>query len=183
MIDKTQFDKLTPAQKRVEIAKDVIARVGLGKLVAKSGSLFRTAAGNAFLPQGADPQEYLNNKECRVCGKGALVCSWVSNFNNIGRSAFDALSYQLYTWNDNDSISELRELFGDDMLNLIEIAFEGEVFRWSGKYAIKAEALRGTCNICIDDTKDAKLYFGNLTAIMQNIVDNDGEFVFDPFSE
>jgi hypothetical protein len=138
LINQKEFDAMTDAEKRVAIARDVLARIDAGLLVP-SGCAYTH---DSIKGSGKD---YFNSNQCSVCAKGALLCSWIGNFNK----------YNIEDIRGRGTVKELRDLFGDETLKLIEIYFEG----WS-----------------LPDT-GKKVDRMTLTQIMQNIIDNGGEFI------
>jgi hypothetical protein len=122
MIDKTTFDNLSIIEKRKAIAKDVIARLKSKNLVPINGELVIMTLSSIT----DSLQTQINNNKCKVCAKGALICSWIGNFNR-----YEDLSKFDYDLNNRSNYpAELLEIFGRDMLDRMEAAFEGEVFAW-----------------------------------------------------
>jgi hypothetical protein len=155
-LDKEEFDKLSRAQQRVAIAKDVIDRDKAGLFGTADNLNFEST----FLHEknqenflNRNPKEFFNSKKCHVCAKGALVCSWVGNFNSY--DAQQVRNFSLDIERPNRYPEQLLEIFGKRMLDQIEIAFEGWFAFRSSKYE------------------------KNLSLIMQNIVENGGEFIPD----
>jgi hypothetical protein len=153
-LDKEEFEKLSRAEQRVAIAQDVITRDKAGlfgtadDLNFRSTFLYEKSLGE-FIASNA--KDFFNSKKCHVCAKGALVCAWVGNFNSY--TAHDISNFSLCIENPKKYPEQLFEIFGRELLDLIEKAFEG----W---YEFRGEE-----------------YTKKLSLIMQNIVDNDGEFI------
>ena len=168
LIRRPRFDKLTNAQKRVAICKDVIARMDLNLLTEVHGLVIKNR--HQFAQIAKSPREAINKKECEVCAKGALICSWIGNFNQFSFSEFIGIPH-------GDSMlgapPELTEIFGYEMLDNIEAAYEGRTYSFhrsqhSQKYAekfAKKKYLHGFGRKC-----------GDLREIMNYIIENKGEF-------
>ena len=164
-INPSQFKNLSIKQKRVAIAQDVIDRIFAELLSGKTGNLFSNSTAWHF--DGHDLQGYFNSRKCEACAKGALICSWVGNFNSYNN--LGAFTYELESYigqEDRRYPKELIEIFGYEMLGLIEIAFEGVGNSWN------------VLNIRDDRDEVDQTYFEDLYGIMRNIVANDGEFVW-----
>lgn len=154
----TAYDKMTRAERRVAIAKDVIKHIKAQQLKVK------TSYGYVKHPQGMAALEHIaksayNDKdlanklkqECGVCARGAMMLCKVAKFNNYN---FDIQNYgYLGGW---DTFEALRDAFSMDQLDAIERAFEGTDLE--------------SVFVHIQDPSD------RLLAIMQNIVDHNGTF-------
>jgi len=162
LIDKKTFKSLTAAQKRVEIAKDVLLRIKK-KMVSPTVGQFFTNLDDVIggLDWKDSVQEAINNSQCEVCAKGALVCSWVGNFNRVKKK--DVVGFDIDLRYEDSFPKSLVKLFGRDMLDCIENNFEGMDYGWASKEASK----RGI----------HPKYCGNLAAIMKNIIKNNGTFI------
>lgn len=172
LLDRKEFDALPKNEQRVRIAIDVVARINAGVLQPAEGNLLSfydeddesfEAFDSPFGYKKEIPniQEYFNNNnDCGACAKGALVCSWVGNFNHYTYSDVRNMEYDLHT---HSYPKELIDIFGTDMLNLMEVEFEGQIFPWSD-FSFSFVNITGN-------------YKHNLIKIMENIIDNDGEFI------
>ncbi len=141
------LDSLPKNKARVEIAKDVIAGLEVGKLRATNGTYFT-------LPD-MDYQRDLRDQigetavPCSVCALGAMFVADVARRNNHKGG--------MGTPNGPDSrdgFDRLKDFFLETEINLIERVFEWD---WD-RYGFP------------EDATDC------MRAIMQNIIDNDGEF-------
>jgi len=162
LINKTEFNKLSAAQKRVAIAKDVLLRIKKKNIKQYQGDFFLNKE-DIFeeLDEKDSIQDAINSSQCEVCAKGALVCSWVGNFNKVKKE--DIESFEVNLVFEDAAPKGLVKLFGRDMLDSIEYNFEGEDYAWTSH-----NALRKGYN---------KKYNNNLRAIMQNIIENEGKFI------
>jgi hypothetical protein len=159
LLNKKKFAALSRNEQRKVICQDVLKRIELDLIKPNSGQFFKNkysvGEGNQT------PQEVVNSKKCEVCAKGALMCSWVGNFNNCDFDSFYNFSEEL-----RDSIRyphELLAIFGRDMLDNIEAAFENTSYNWHYSF---------------QETQKYTYGFerGDLKGIMEYIIANDGEF-------
>jgi hypothetical protein len=188
-----RFSKMTPAEKRVRIAKDVVVMLDEEKLHARTGSYlrFEDDSENSDVwdtvrnsPDSKQVHEILEPLEsCTVCGIGAAFVATVLRADNLtlGDMTVDGCgSAQTgHLTNDQPMRKYLETFFTQQQLALIECAFEQDFgFR---------ERLNGTCykNVATkkDATKAARLgerydeHDDRLRAIFNNIIANHGEFV------
>lgn len=167
-----RFRLMTPAQKRVRIAKDVIEQLALGKLVAASRGYLTIndarlrASLNSYGSRSSladTPWHSIFEKEsCTVCGIGGVFVAAVGRANKCtvddsgGSPEGEFMKDYLAAW------------FDRSQLTMIETAFERDSsFGYSNESEID-DALEFSESL--DDPGE------RLTAIMQNIIDNDGNF-------
>lgn len=162
LLNKTDFDALSPNEQRAAICKDVIARLNAQKLIPNHGNFFiNRDSVVSYFDLSLSVQESINTTPCQACAKGALFCSWVGNFNNVERDELERVCE--VTNSMADIVPELVDIFGREMLDNIEAAFEGTTYHWHyDEYAtlLYAEAFADY----------------DLKGIMQYIIDNEGEF-------
>ena len=184
---KVPFSKLSKPQKRVAIAKDVIAQIKIGRYVANVGAYIDSINFKNDLEMGEmknkDIQKNFGKIEnCTVCAMGACLMSATKfanklNFRDIGGSTDDL---------DNKKVKDLfSKLFSPEQLLMIETAFEGEGESWNDESRVAYDLFnlnkgyfKGSDMLRASDS------FGNgyeeddekLIAIMQNIIDNKGTF-------
>jgi hypothetical protein len=160
LLNKTDFDALSPNEQRAAICKDVITRLNAQKLIPNHGNFFINRD-SVVSDSALTVQESINTTPCQACAKGALFCSWVGNFNNVDRDGLERV-YEV-TISMANIVPELVDIFGREMLDNIEAAFESQGYHWhyseyaTHEYAVAFQAY-------------------NLKGIMQYIVDNGGEF-------
>lgn len=136
-----KFEKLSPSEKRVSIARDVLAQLESGKLKPQSGAWLegkgRSELFSAKMLAG-DPevQSILSKtKECTGCALGGLFLSAVckadklklSELECVGEADYNSSELELVedgTISENDSFSYLERFFSKEQLNLIEFTFE-----------------------------------------------------------
>ncbi len=159
-------------QMRIDVANDVLKH--LHALQISTGTYVMGKI-PATLTGDEDAQEHLPiiRKECRVCAKGAMVLSYIGLYDKLRLNDIfdiDDESYEgkrLVDAEDGQLCEILETGFDKDDLNKIEAAFE----LWT------------TAETICDD--NAPYHFGKqydynpvirLQAIMQNVVDNNGDF-------
>lgn len=138
-----KFASMTPAQKRVEIAYDCMARLSVGQLTGNQGNIcrFETKESDSWgdrkeidVNQKDNIQELLKKGiECSVCAKGGLLMSYVGRVNefkvgNLSNTQYhdgnlDDVEYNTVTDGEH---TKLLELFDVHQLALIETVFEDE---------------------------------------------------------
>ena len=159
------FAKLSPADKRVAIATDVILQLRAGKFNAQQGvyaSLGRELT-NTELKK--DASEVFTNKSCTVCGIGGLFVSAVCNADNLPVSQVELFNIREASVSGEAAYDYLVQFFDEDQLKLIETAFEQRDDFGADDY----EAL-----LFGEDVEDDE---DRLRLIMENIIVNNGTFV------
>ena len=121
-ITKAQFTKMNKKRRIVHLAKDVLLQLASEKLIAEHGTYcsmtkrgrYINKFSRAFSKKSA--QDIINAADttCHVCAKGALICSYVSQFNGVVMEDFNGAQ-------NND----LDDIFGYEMWDQIEMLFEG----------------------------------------------------------
>lgn len=164
------FAKMTPRQRRVEIAKDVIEQIAVEKIRGAKGTYFDLVISE--LP--GDLQRYnvvrknyewcllptqeiasRNDLPCHVCAKGAFFLGALRKFDHFGGQG------------DHMDEGYLEDLFGAEEADLIEGVFEG----WDHRVPrFQKQRLRDFYRKYPDDTD-------RIAAIAHNIVRNRGRFV------
>ncbi len=165
-----QFKDATKSERRVLIAKDVIQLIKDRKITLEPGVWVDTysTVGDAY--DKSLQQEFLaGNVECNCCGIGAMMLS-CTLFKNKTKVGDDILGDVGRYYDSGDKfMNGFRELFSKTQVRLIELAFE-----------------QGTGWYCDENTAERKaVAFGEkywddedrLTAIMTNIIKNDGKFI------
>lgn len=176
-IDMTekQFNRLSKKNKRIAIAKDVIAQIKAEKIYGAGGNFIRSAELSNYLSKlrgKRSLQELLPNYTCAVCAKGALFYSDIINRNNYNVSTYFSIQ--------NDDCVDKLDYFDKIQLDLIEIAFEGQTYEHSDTTLRCASSNGNAYKIILGAINFGRKHFnGNdrLKAIMQNIIDNDGTFL------
>ena len=168
------------AEKRVQIAQDVLDAIEQHTLLATKGTMFssslwsRLQAMKKTCPE-AEVQTVLEEQEtCAVCAKGALFVAAITRYDNFKCRDVPPNSFYGGAQQNQLAVQGLSPFFSKEQLNEIEIAFEGAVAYYLKDYS--------------DPIQLAKLLnFNDVSAsphermrkIMQNIVDNKGTFAYD----
>jgi hypothetical protein len=162
-----KFGGMTPAQQRVAIASDALAWLAAGALVAEQGT---------YVTRVADPDQWNNDIDaiaqlrdqqlgpCSVCGLGALFLAKAVRFDDVTGEDFLTLRREVVG-------VKLGNHFSAVQLTLIESAFE----------MMDLQCEPGL--LAYEDLRPA-IEFGSmheddgvrLKAILENIIENRGEF-------
>lgn len=120
------FTKATPAQKRVLLAKDVIAQIRAKLFKVTTGDWVKIPMVDSY-QKGTDSdvslQQALLNRTiptCEVCALGGLMTSCVLYENQVTLGDYRTRALEL----DGNEVG-LDELFTKEQKRLIELAFEG----------------------------------------------------------
>src|SRR6185369_2611606 len=132
--------RMTKAEKRIAIAKDVLKQIKLRTYKPKAGTYVEISQEIAkTIPRSADVQlqDMLPKiKDCKVCALGACFMSSVRRFNGYSTGAANlgsvelsgyaepitSTSHKMGSW---ETREQLRRFFSDKQLNLSECWFEG----------------------------------------------------------
>jgi hypothetical protein len=172
-----KFYKLTKAQQRVHIAKDVLLQLKSKKFIASKGCYISSNE----LENKINEHDSIELKSllptiasCEVCAKGSLFLSEVMNRNDfkVGRDEEDFNTIGI------SKISRrLNDIFTDNQLDLIETAFEKRVIVDDNNY------LQGhfgdytnVANKAIEFGEKYKTDNDRLVAILKNLISNKGAF-------
>lgn len=173
-----KFKKMTAAEKRVQIAKDVIAQLDTKRLRAFEGVYVRGRGGSSNLK--IDPEVFLLDEtldtevrdllapQCDVCAKGGLFVAAVDRFDKLKLG--DDLCPIGNHGGCSDPVEYLTGFFEYNQLELIEYAFERggagdivcgheDMFKAAEKFGRKFRS---------DDAR--------MRAIMKNVIKHNGTF-------
>lgn len=155
-----RFAKLQRRDQRIVIAQDVLMRLSKGQYRADhtygillNGNMHDIASGN-------------EETRCQVCALGAMM---MSSLALGGSTSSVKLQDAMVSW--GEARDTLREYFGLDEMLLIELFYEGQpmaVHAWPDDMLRWAHRWANTCGGVSSR--------GRMRHIMQNIVDNDGNF-------
>ena len=158
-----KFKALTNKKKRLAIAKDVILAVNQEKFIPKEGYGYYTLEGEKANEDGeisydagddVEVQGLLNDgMKCNCCAMGAVLMSKI-------RLGNDCTLGKLEHSSDSFIIRELEGIFSRHELRTMEHVFEGE-----GDFS-EMEFYKRYNNA-----------YDRLIAIMENVIENDGEFI------
>jgi rubredoxin len=187
--------KLSPEQKRVAIAQDVIEQITLGKYQSRfCGFIYIRWQGEEKPSNEESLQKVLPNAEyCDVCALGGMFVSCTRLNNRTKVLAIEGKEqYMGDVIRDGEIFSnQLNEIFSNEQLMLIEIAFEEghgsfNVDLVSNTYLshkktyepITPEVERarkfGNNNGCPGRFFDRRI---RMKKIMENIIQNNGRFI------
>ena len=167
-VKQKTYKQMSRKEKKIAIAKDVIANIHLKNLNIQSGNAYMDS-GEIYVEDDLEvlckylPSEKvaeLLRPKCEFCARGAMMICKVAKFNN----------YEFHSgYIDQDATTEaLKDAFSEDELEDIEAAFElwadcsGRVISLPDNVIENWESIVGA-----ED---------RLLAIMQNIIDHDGKF-------
>lgn len=174
--DNAAFEKMAPAEKRVTIARDVIAQLAVGRLVATPGMWLTGEDGKDLVDVKKDVELQTilkKTKVCEGCAMGGLfMCAVeranklkVSDLINVDDDADGEGSLNLSEVDGDDTFKYMRRFFSQDQLDMIETAFE------VGGGATSAGHESENFASDVEDAGD------RMRLIMENIVVNKGKFV------
>jgi hypothetical protein len=173
--DNAAFEKMTPSEKRVAIARDVIAQLAAERLVAVPGIWLDFNVTDNEPDQDPELQTILKSTDqCEGCALGGMFMCAVERANKLKLSELD--EPDTGTASQSDVFSYMRKFFSREQLNLIEVCFEQG---------------NGAGNVGSDAHDQAMVFFGEaeyegdcsasandrMRLIMENIVANNGKFV------
>lgn len=198
--DNKAFAEMTPAEKRVQIAKDVLVYVEQGKLNPRSGrwiSAIDPTEDDELV--GLSPDERLANEVqlsdylpkievCDACAVGSLLYCTILRANEI--TVGELRKAMKYTDSDADTLAirtpdviepYLAQFFDRDQLNMIEGAFE----RRTGVFTARPEGrmfFRGGGDDMwyehpdVGGASDGRSEKTRIKILMKNIIRNKGTF-------
>ena len=168
-VKQKTYKQMSRKEKKIAIAKDVIANIHLKNLNIQSGNAYMDS-GEIYVEDDLEvlckylPSEKvaeLLRPKCEFCALGAMMICKVAKFNNY---EFNHNSYI-----DRDTTTEaLKDAFSEDELEDIEAAFE----LWSDR---SGRVISLPDNI-IKNWESIKNAEDRLLAIMQSIIDHNGVF-------
>ena len=174
----TKKQKLTKAEIRIAIAKDVIAQIKAkkykptqGTWVADENQSYDQWLYDNALDCKVDVRDYTNNiKKCNVCALGSLFVSAVNKYNNVYGTYWSVSAEEVFNIDNEYSESPLLRYFTLNQLQLIEFTFE----RGLGVIGLEDDhpmvEKANTFFLKYSKSKD------RLVAIMKNIIKNKGTF-------
>jgi hypothetical protein len=178
------FRRMTAAQKRVAIARDVIAAVQSQKILALSGTYVKHS-GIDFncVHEETSLQDLLKQNEgrcCEACAVGSILICAAKRFNKV--SVGDVVDFGYADRSEAGIglgdrkcfVKFLEKYFSKEQLVLIEAAFERKLTGLSLVYSefTKSEEFQRS----VQKYQDKSLSEA-LVAIMRNIIRNKGTFV------
>ena len=186
---KKPFDNLTKAEKRVSIAKDVLFQLETNSVVPTSGNfveLFLEFQFGSDISEGKFFSELVaDSNECRVCALGALMISQLNVNGDVSMSELDGSPicnnrFGITPFNGFKFGDYIKKYFDESQLQLIEIAYElGNGLFTEGDILCGVEDEIYSVYIESKAVKFGKRYKNlknRMKAIMNNIIENNGEF-------
>jgi hypothetical protein len=173
------FNKLTDYQKRVTIARDVLAQLASNALGVAQGRYVQAEALASLLwSQKKEASELLQDASCTVCGVGSLFLCGVLRSDNyeIGRSDIRTGSASFNASLSREStFGYLKQFFPTANLYAIEAAFELQNYAYND-FTSEARDFDPTAAITFGRVASATDPKTRLRLIMENIVVNAGTF-------
>lgn len=174
------FSKASLREKRILIARDVISRLDSCQYIPYEG-MWVSIEDDYAIAGSESLQKCIikGKKKCYCCGVGSVFLSTVVFKNKI---TFGQLNSGVFDFGEIDlgqqkDLMGVMRIFGRKRLYMIEAAFEcgyGYVNDTSGKLAnLYGDVIKRAVKFGLRFTNEKK----RLTAIMQNIIDNGGEFI------
>jgi len=187
--DNQAFEAMTPSEKRVTIARDVLAQIRLKRLIPTTGIWLDRRNGGGIFTKGQvqrnpELKEVLKGiKQCEGCALGGMFMCAVERANALkvaelegGRDYLEEVRTDKYyggsgrdlsldtdAISENDAFTYLGKFFSEDQLGLIESCFEQ-----NGGASRSSEA----DNFLLGEEDPAE----RMRLIMENIVVNKGKF-------
>ena len=158
-----KFRAMTAAQKRVAIAKDVIAQIKCGKFSINAGFFGTIHGADGSRTGDAADQKFLKSKQftsCEVCAVGAAIVSGIRLFNKVQINDGEITC--------GSAMGLATQYFTEQQVRLIENAFEmgnGNFADYSDDYIAAIEFGEN-----YEEDEDRAI------AIFTNIIRNKGTF-------
>lgn len=117
LINKKAFDRMKPARQRVALAKDVVMRLRMNRIIPMQGVFVKLEDQdlNDDLRGDEDAKKIVTENVCEVCAKGSIILAWAANFNKL---RIDEVL------NTGGYLEELSGIFPDEMWDQMETEFE-----------------------------------------------------------
>lgn len=188
--EKDEYKRMSAAQKRVAIAKDVIAQINCEAYQPTAGTYVSLAPSDKAKSDGKSLQDLWNKPtdqmldegmlQCSVCAKGAMFMS------HIRKDSDSCKVGQAQDGQHEPNIEErLTDVFSEKQLDLIEAAFEQSGSYYANNHAETSEKYSEDKGEYYTGRAGKAEKFGErysedqerLVGIMRNIIRNDGTFV------
>lgn len=185
------FNSLTPEDKRVAIAQDVIEQLNLQKFVATSGEYFIAED----IPNTNSLQKAIDNKEvqCSVCAMGAVFASRVRLGNECNIGAVNSTYAELgnVQVNSDNVLNYTTDIFTEEQMRIMEFCFEGRdvdmMFKPNWVYLSdfdSEEEYEAEVDRITELNRKCEAFYeayyseeDRMRAIMNNIISNKGQFI------
>lgn len=186
-----QFEKLSRQDKRIAIAKDVIAQINSKKFIPKNETYFTvTLKKNVFVDEDDELDKVIKEdaKNCYVCGIGSMFASHVlladdCTVSDIVPGGNHPITEAVVT--SNDIHERLEGIFEPEELDRIEVAFEGYDINGFLRDHYDASGTSYLMDVVYNQEIEGLRMFHKkfrsakscLIGIMENIIKNKGEFI------
>lgn len=172
---KDNWSKMTKAQKKIEVAKDVIKQLKVGAYQSTSGTYLEIINDTWEIQEEQANKCISKDFPCKVCALGSIFMSHVMLRNHL---TIDELEMT----DDIAMRKRLEGVFTNNQLHLIETAFERRIVNDDIEYICKEP--RSFWNSVPTTIGQKAIDFGKkysdstvrLIMIMKNIIKNDGQF-------
>lgn len=171
------FEKLTPAEKRIQLARDVLAQLKRGDIEAERGTWLQADVPTTTVDLNTDLQTLLQATEvCKACAFGSLFVAAVKRKNDfkvldikgLHLTGVDEREIEDIQLDFDEMANYMGPFFTKDQISLIESAFEGGGLH-NNKKSINFLEEVDASDPWLDDSIRLRL-------VMENIVANDGTF-------
>lgn len=168
--DNNLFEKMSPAEKRVQIARDVIAQLAAKRLIATTGTwLANGDEGDLFTKEDVHKNPELQKilkrqKECTGCALGGMFMCAVERADELRLGDLDRDSRDYRQMQDGSVFKYMEKFFSREQLDEIEAAFE------QGEGFVDDSNVASGWLSEVDDANE------RMRLIMENIVANKGKF-------
>lgn len=161
------FTKANMQRRRVLIAKDIIAQIKAGKIVADEGHWYQNYRYDVDLDDNMQAKFLSDNgQQCSCCALGAVMVSCTLFKNNVKyKDAANLFDVPDVITEGVEDIHNITTIFGIDQLKKIECAYE----RGNGYFRNGWDAVNFGRRY--DDPEK------RMIAIMENIIKNKGTFI------
>lgn len=174
------WKEMSRAERKVVLCQDVLARLKQEKLSANEGAYIDNLNEIAKLYGPSDLKGPVTKKDCLaiekhcdVCARGALLLSKIRLFNSVNWEDIKS-KHEVPVISQKDTTKILSEAFYREELLAIEAAFEAQYDSCNEDFIGQNEEHSWAC---VDFGLQYEYPDNRLYAIMENIVDNNGEFL------
>lgn len=165
-----EFEKMSPSEKRVQIARDVLAQLAAKRLIATPGTwLAGRGESDLFTHEESDNDQELQKvlaktKQCTGCALGGMFMCAVERADKLKIQDLSSEALSTRQMQTDDVFDYMKKFFSREQLEQIESAFEqGEGF-----------AQTYDASDWLEDVEEPS---ERMRLIMENIVANKGKFV------
>lgn len=165
------FAAMTPAAKRVAIAKDALEQINKGLFNPRHGAYVEFYESIEVKDNNQELCSLIEDKGCNVCARGALFLSTVRKFDNFSVSKIDKYDGTIDSIGQYEFKSYESNFFDRKQIRMIECMFECNSDHANVKDSKKMIDAAVTYGESFHYSKD------RLKEICKNIIRNNGEFI------